>query len=358
LTRWRAALAVVVLAFAGVVLTASPASAHGLGGLKPTDYQTRFVRVSPTIAGLTLEAVDLGTKLELTNRSGHDVVVLGYDDEPYLRVGPRGVFENTRSPATYYNRTLHPTTRAPKQADPRAAPVWRHIGDGPTARWHDHRTHFMGTSDPPVVQRDRGQRHVIDRFEIKMRTNGRTVVATGEIVWVPPPSPWPWVALALVLAAAVVVLSRSSRWRVVFVVALAVLVVSELLHVIGLWGASTAASGTKLVQSAYSIGGILLALLALFWTRRKGSDAAVPLVLIAALFLFVAGGLADVTSLGNSQLPTTLPNWLARVLVAVNLGVGGGLALAAGFKLRPQEPASRRAARPPARSRPRAPVTN
>ena len=32
-----------------------------------------------------------------------------------------------------------------------------------------------------------------------------------------------------------------------------------------------------------------------------------PLVLVATIFLFVAGGLADVTTLGNSQIPSTLP---------------------------------------------------
>ena len=30
-----------------------------------------------------------------------------------------------------------------------------------------------------------------------------------------------------------------------------------------------------------------------------------PLVLVATIFLFVAGGLADVTTLGNSQVPST-----------------------------------------------------
>jgi hypothetical protein len=61
----------------------------------------------------------------------------------------------------------------------------------------------------------------------------------------------------------------------------------------------------------------------------------VPLVLVATLFLFVAGGLADVTSLGNSQIPSTLAPGVARLLVALALGLGAGLALAAAFRLRP-----------------------
>ena len=75
---------------------------------------------------------------------------------------------------------------------------------------------------------------------------------------------------------------------------------------------------------------MLLGVLALAWMRRKGAAAAVPIVLIATIFLFVAGGLADATTLGNSQLPTTLPATLARLLVMVTLGVGAGLAVASG----------------------------
>ena len=45
-----------------------------------------------------------GGQLELTNRSGQEVLVRGYRLEPYLRVGPDGVFENQRAPSAYTNR--------------------------------------------------------------------------------------------------------------------------------------------------------------------------------------------------------------------------------------------------------------
>jgi len=339
--RLGAVLIGILVVCATVVISAAPASAHGLGGLKPTDYQTRLGPIRPSVPGITLVAVDLGTRLELTNTTAHDVIVEGYDGEPYLRVGPRGVFENTRSPATYFNRSVNPSGPAPKQADAKAPPVWKQTSDGTTARWHDHRAHYMGTVDPPVVQRDRSHPHVIDTFRIGMHTDGQALSATGHIVWVPPPSPWPWVIAALVIAAIVFALSRTRVYRTVFAVVLVVLTAVELAHVIGLWGASSASGVTKLVQSAYSIGGILLGVLALVWMRRRGTEAAIPLVLVATIFLFVAGGLADLTSLGASQLPTTFPNWLARLLVTTMLGLGAGLAAAAAFRLRPQPPPTR-----------------
>jgi hypothetical protein len=263
------------------------------------------------------------------------LLVLGYASEPYLRIGPDGVFENTRSPATYLNRSTTISSASPKQADPKATPVWRLISTGTTARWHDHRAHFMGTDDPPEVARDPGHRHLIDHWNVPMRLGTESIVARGEVVYVPPPSPWPWAFGAVLLAALVFVLARSRAWRTVFVVVLAMLTVTEIVHVIGLWDASTASFGTKLAQSAYSLAGIGLGLLALGWMWRKGVDAAVPLVLVATIFLFVAGGLADVTTLGNSQIPSTFSATVARLLVTLTLGLGAGLAIAAAFRLRP-----------------------
>jgi hypothetical protein len=298
-----------------------------------------------------VEVVDLGTRLRLTNTTAHDAIVLGYDGEPYLRVGPRGVFENVRSPAVYINKSLNLTNAPapPKSADPNAAPVWRRIGGGDSVTWHDHSAHYMGTQNPPAVQRDPSVRRVIDRYTVKLTWNGEDVVAKGRIIWVPPPSPWPWVAMAVVLAAAVVWASRTRRWAAVLAGALAVLVVTETLHVIGLWTASTDSFGTKSFASIYSIGGIVLALLALWWMWRKGAESAVPLILLASMFLFVAGGLADVTSLARSQLPTSFAPAFARTLITVTMGVGLGTAVAAAWRLRPGKlaaPSARGTTRP------------
>ena len=123
------------------------------------------------------------------------------------------------------------------------------------------------------------------------------------------------------------------------------MVVSDLLHVIGLWDATTASTGSKLAESAYSLVGVALGVLALLWMWRRGADAAMPLVLIAAIFIFFAGGLADVSTIGHSQIPTTLPPTLACLLVCLNLGLGAGVAAGAALHLR-------KAVRNPAPSRP------
>ncbi|HEY8218031.1 MAG TPA: hypothetical protein VIH82_12925 [Acidimicrobiia bacterium] len=330
--RLGGAIALAVLA---VVLAPDPAAAHGVGGIKPTNYETVITGMEPAVPGLIVRSVDLGDRLELTNHTGRDVVVLGYDDEPYLRVGPRGVFENTRSPATYVNRTLRGTTPVPDRADPEAPPEWRRIGDEPVARWHDHRSHWTARRDAPAVRSDPDHRHVVQRFGIELRDGRRLVAVTGEIRWVPATSAWLWLALAFVLAAFVVAVSRTTVARLGLSVALVVVIAAQSLHVVGSWGATTLGIGTRLGASVYALGAIGVSVVALVWLWRRGVHTAAPLVLLAGLFVAIAGGLADVTVLTRSQLPTTLDDDLARGIVAAALGLGVGLAVAGALRLRP-----------------------
>jgi hypothetical protein len=118
-----------VVALAGLLVVgrAGPAQAHivGVGG-RASNYRTDIRDVTPPVPGLSVHVLEAGNQLELTNHSGQEVVVLGYRSEPYLRVGPTGVYENQRSPSTYANRFANPPS-ASHQAWTRPP---RHNGDG------------------------------------------------------------------------------------------------------------------------------------------------------------------------------------------------------------------------------------
>ena len=322
-------------AIAVVVVTAQPATAHDVPGIKPSNFETTVRGTTPRVPGLTVRPIDLGNELELRNDTGADVVVLGYQGEPYLRVGPRGVFENRRSPATYLNRTRDGKTRVPGDADPAAAPEWNRLASGTVARWHDHRAHWMGTDDPPEVARAPDQRHVVDHWSLQLRRGTQDVTVAGDLLWLPGPSPWGWVLGALAIALALVALSRTPIWRWVLAGALGIVVVSETAHVVGTWNATSAAFATKIGASVYSIGGIALAVVALVWLVVRPPYNAIPAVLFAGLIVAFAGGLADLTTLTHSQLPTDVPTDVARLEVALALGLGAGLAASAALRLRP-----------------------
>ena len=276
--------------------------------------------------------------------------MLGYQNEPYLRIGPAGVLRNQRSPATFLNQTKYlipgPIPASYKASAP---PEWSKISDGRTAGWHDHRTHWMATTNPPIVQRDPGHRHVIiSHWVVPLRVDGRHVELTGDVVWVPGPSPWPWLLLALAGLVAVVGVACTRLAPAGVALALGFAGVSAALLAIGAWRYATGSFWAHLGTTAYEIGavvlvGITVSLLA----RRRGFYDVSPTMLFTGVILAIGGGLANVTSLWRSQLPTVLAEGLARFLIALCVGVGAGVVVVAARHLGRRTPARPRVPRRP-----------
>ncbi|MDQ1535531.1 MAG: hypothetical protein QOF28_3292, partial [Actinomycetota bacterium] len=147
----RGAVAI-VLGGAFVVFGAAPAGAHGLAGVQPTNFASNVRSVTPAVPGLQIAVRELGARIEVRNDTAFDALILGYQGEPYLRVGPGGVYENVRSPSVFLNRSQTVKAATPPSYDAQATPEWRHTGSGREVSWHDHRVHWMGVSEPPVVR--------------------------------------------------------------------------------------------------------------------------------------------------------------------------------------------------------------
>lgn len=342
-TRLGAATLVVLMSVAGA---ATPAWAHGTSAVGATNYRTRVLDMSPAVPGLAVDAVDLGDHLELRNDTGTEITVLGYNGEPYLRVGPDGVFENLRSPATYENRSSDPgDTEIPESADPEAEPEWRRTSTGTTVRWHDHRAHWTRVDDPEVVQRDRGSSHVVQDWTVELQMGDEDIVVTGDIVWVPPPSPWGWLVASAFLLGLVALLARRRAWVPVVAVALAAAIAAQVVLLVAQWQAVTSPA---IGNHVYGLLAIALGTGALAWllARRDPYDAA-PVVLFAGLLLALGGGLANLSAFSKSQLVSTLSTTLTRWLVVTVLGAGAGIAVAAALRLRRAIPAT--AGTPPSR---------
>lgn len=322
-----------VLLLAGLVETlgAGPAAAHAVGsGVTASNYRTSVLRISPAVPGLEVRAVDVGNQLKLVNHTGQEVTVLGYELEPYLRIGPNGVEENQRSPATFSNRSSAAPQQVPREFDAKAAPVWRRISTGTVAIWHDHRAHWSGQSVPAVVRQSPGQSHVVQpNWQVPMKIGGRTVIVSGNIVWVPGPSPWPWVAVAVLLIGAVLLASGSSRQAQVLAVVTGLAVVTDTVHTVGAWLGSPAPILTQLYSNASSFAGWVIAGIAIQRLLSGRVEAARPYLLLAAIFLALAGAAPDVPSLARSQVPSGLDPTLTRLAIATTLGLGIGLAIAA-----------------------------
>ena len=136
-----------VLALVLVGLTPAPAAADPAG---PTDYRSEIIEVDPPAAGIELTMIGGDAFIELAAEPGTEVLVVGYEGEPYLRFEADGtVLQNERSPARWLNDDRYGDTELPPEASADAEPEWVEVATNGTFAWHDHRTHWMNPSRPP-----------------------------------------------------------------------------------------------------------------------------------------------------------------------------------------------------------------
>jgi hypothetical protein len=341
--RRRRAGLVAGLALLLIGTTAGPAAAHALGtGTEASNYRTGVRGIDQGTPGLSVRTV-AGGQLELTNRSPQEVLVLGYRLEPYLRVGPDGVFENQRSPSTYTNRFATTPATIPPEFDPDAEPEWRRIADGPTVVWHDHRAHWTGPDPAAVAANPGAVQVVVPRWQIPMRQGDRTMVVRGDVTWVPGPSPWPWALAAVALfAAALAAAGGYRRPRVLAVIAL-VAVAADMVHTAGALLASTAPVAAELYGILTSVAGWVVAGLAAWRLLRGRADTGLIYLLLGGVFLTLAGALPDLSALARSQLASGFGPLVTRAAITFTLGLGAAMVAAglAGFRTpRRSQPAS------------------
>ena len=344
----RLALATAVVA---VVLgvSAAPASAHsGSGSVGASNYLTEISDVVPATGDVTVRVLDLGDRLELTSRSDDDVIVLGYEDEPYLKISADGVFENTRSSATYVNADRQASADIPEDVDADAEPEWRKVSDGRTVRWHDHRAHWMGSDDPPAVAAEPDRAHVVfDRWEVPLTIDGAKVLVTGTLTWSPGPSMGLWLAAAAALTALAMGAFLVLRRHRVLVLAAAVVIVVlvGIAQTIGLAFAPNQ-GGPAVVRffatAMYPAIGWVFGFLGVLYVRLNRPDAVYVAAMAGAVAVLV-GGAQDLGSLAKAHTPFLGGELLARSAVAASLGIGVAVLLMC-FALRPR-PSARPAAR-------------
>jgi hypothetical protein len=338
----RRAGVVAGLALALVGAAAGPAAAHAVGtGTEASNYRTTVHGIEQGVPGISVRVL-AGGLLELTNTTDQEVVVLGYRLEPYLRVGRDGVFENQRSPSTYTNRFRTAPTSIPPEFDPKAAPAWRRIGDGPSAGWHDHRAHWA-SPDPAAVKANPGAvQVVVPDWQIPLRQGNRTMVVRGDITWVPGPAPWPWALTALGLFAAALAAAGGYRRPKVLAVVALVAVAADVVHTAGALLASTAPLATQLYGTATAAAGWVVSGLAAFRLLRGRADTGLIYLLLGGVFLTLAGALPDLSALARSQLPSAFGPVVTRAAITFTLGLGAAMIVAglAGFRTpRRAEPA-------------------
>jgi len=344
----RRILLSVTAALVWLGVAAAPASAHSVSGVSATNFHTHLTSITPDTPGLEVKVVEAGSRLQVTNHTGKEIVVLGYKDEPYLRIGPDGVFQNKLSPATYINQTRKGNNPPDSAKNAKVGDTdWEKISSDPVARWHDHRIHWMLPTNPSTVQASPGRRHVvIPEWVVAMRFSRGTppdpqgstqpIAVKGDLVWEPGSSALPWYGLVVALAAPVVVIGRRPGWAPGLAAVTAVVVAVDIFHAVGLGLANAGGLGYRLTksitQSPFAVLGWAAGALAIVWLLRRRSDGLAAAGLAGTLVALL-GGVSDASALSHSEVPFGFGAGLARLAVAASLGLGFGLAVAAALRL-------------------------
>ena len=333
----RAGIAV-LCALPLVVVLAAPAFAHGRG-TDATNYASRIIE-APELAGVDWAIYGGDELLEVTNTSDVELVILGYEGEPYLRVGPDGVHANQRSPATYLNTDQFARVDVPAEADADAEPAWERVSSGHAYAWHDHRIHYMSPAPPAEVAANPDDEQLVTqvgeegRWEVPFQYGADAHAVVGELWWVPGPSPWLWLALALPLTLPALLGLRTSpepvqaddgglleRWPGLVrpaALLLGLIVLANVSHLVDdLFAVPLPLSVTLFaaLQTALFLG------IGAFgsWRAWQGGDGAFTALGVGAGAVLIGQGLLFWPVLSASQLASLLPDTAARMIVAVSI---------------------------------------
>lgn len=194
-----------VAAMAGLVVSAGPASAGTAPERAPDAqyYRSSVISVEPAASGLKVTVLADGQSVTLENRSGKEVVVLGYAGEPYLRFTGKGVDENTSALSSQLNADQAP------QVEQHKSVTWTHRTDELRYSWRDFRVQWTTQQRPPIVAQDEHAQHRVFDWALPLTVAGQPALVRGAVDWLGTPR-FGTGTFVLVGAGALVVLGASA----------------------------------------------------------------------------------------------------------------------------------------------------
>lgn len=310
----RSLLTLATLVVALIAPAAAGAHAGQTGG---TDYASR---VLATPEGVTARMIGGDDRLEVARTTAREVIILGYADEPYLRLDAQGTWENRNSPAVALNDVRRTAAAIPTSAA-KVGADWVRIGTGTSVVFHDHRAHWMASQPPAKVRADPAQQRVLYTWTVPLRVDGASAEIRGELTWLGMPTTWLWwllAALGVVIGAVVGSLRRVPIAPTAIAGTLAAVLAAL---ITGVSQQLDLPDGSRGALIAVGIALLLLAAgLGLGHRLRAVPAHATTVLLLVAL---IAGGVQLVglagTAFAYALVPGPLPTMVTRLLVIIGL---------------------------------------
>jgi len=301
---------VLAIAIAFVCSTTTAASALSLHA---TDWQSSIISIAPTTDAVSIDVLNGGEALRLTAKPGHTVLILGYRNEPSLRITADGeVQANLKSPTWWSNKTGTGSGSIPDSADPAAEPEWSTIGSNGSVAWHDHRIHAM----PGVTTGT--------DWTVLVSVDDMPLVIRGQLTKLPSHAPLLELLLAIVAAAVIVILGFRRAWTICSV---SVLFGAALAIVVAFGGWTVTPSGFTypwLPLLASVLTGALALASVLLRNASRRLRVTTMVSTVAALAWWVALNFSALTAV---FVPNTFAAGVVRFSVGLALGIVVGVAV-------------------------------
>jgi len=247
---------------------------------------------------------------------GHDVMITGYQNEPYMHITTTGdVFVNDGSQTTLINGNRYGDVDTSNFVES-PTPVWRKIGTNGTAMWHDHRVHWMSPKRPAPID----TLGTVVEWKVPFSVDGVATTMTGTLFLREKASVLWWLAGFVALLCAVVLSVR--RRREFFVTTLLMSLVGVVVGAIQYVGLPDGARITPLILM-FSAGAALVAAVSMFMQHRGTSSQHIAVSLNAgagATLVVCAWLCAD--QVRAAYVPGIDQQWIVRMLIPVLLGIG------------------------------------
>ena len=294
-----------------------PAQHMGSGdSVQPRDTVSIIKSVAPALPnGVDVDIVGSDTFVRVRS-VGHDVMITGYQNEPYMHITTTGdVFVNDGSQTTLINGNRYGDVDTSNFVES-PTPVWRKIGTNGTAMWHDHRVHWMSPKRPAPID----TLGTVVEWKVPFSVDGVATTMTGTLFLRDKASVLWWLAGFAALLCAVVLSVR--RRREFFVATFLMSVVGVVIGAIQYVGLPDGARITPLILM-FSTGASAVAATSMFIQRRGLASQHISVSLNAgagATLIVCAWLCAD--QVRAAYVPGVDQEWIVRMLIPILLGIG------------------------------------
>lgn len=298
------------------ILPFSPQHMGSGDSVQPRDTVSVIESVSPALpTGVIVDIVGSDTFVRVRS-VGHDVMVNGYQKEPYLHITTTGdVFVNDGSVTTVINGNRYGNVDTSSFVES-ATPIWRKIATNGIAMWHDHRVHWMSPKRPAPID----TMGTVVAWKVPISVDGVATTVSGTLFLRDKSSVLWWLAgfAGLLCAVALSVLRRKEFFALTFLMSMVGVVVGVMQYV----GLPDGARVTPLLLM-FSVGASVVGAISILMQRRGPSSQhiAVSLNAGAGATLIVCAWLCA-GQVRAAYVPGINQEWLVRVLIPTLLGIG------------------------------------